>query len=154
MKTPPRGLFRVLAAAMLSASLTTGCIYHGRLWVKPTPSVPVESPTAAPTAKATHRPTPLPTGRLVAPAFALRGNATWYRYVPGGAAAGPALRKALGKHWRGKVVTVWRGNAHVRVKLSDWCLCSHGNRVIDLDSRAFDVLGSLGEGVIPVRVEW
>ena len=34
----------------------------------------------------------------------ISGNATWYRWKAGQAAAGPGLRKALGKGWRGSVV--------------------------------------------------
>ena len=36
---------------------------------------------------------------------ALHGLSTWYRYVDGQAAAGPALRAFLGKDWRGMTVT-------------------------------------------------
>lgn len=82
----------------------------------------------------------------------IRGNATWYDYVPGGAAAGPRLRDALGSTWRGTRVSVCHAGRCVRVKLSDWCLCSHGNRVIDLDSRSFARLADPGRGVIEVQV--
>ena len=40
--------------------------------------------------------------------------------------------------------------------LSDFCSCGprHGSpTLLDLDDRAFDALGSLGEGVITVSVE-
>ena len=42
-------------------------------------------------------------------ALSLRGIATWYAYRPGEAAAGPALRRALGKDWRGRSVVVRYG---------------------------------------------
>ena len=32
----------------------------------------------------------------------IKGRASWYNYVPGGAAAGPRLRAMLGKNWRGQ----------------------------------------------------
>jgi hypothetical protein len=81
----------------------------------------------------------------------LTGKATWYDYVPGGAAAGPALRKALGSHWRGRSVSACRGDTCVTVTLSDWCACGHG-RVIDLDDRSFAKLAPLSAGVITVKV--
>ena len=177
MKTPATSLLRGLATGMLTASLTAGCVDTVSPSVKsyepvdfpmavdpsPSPSATVEalqSPITTATPKVTPKPTPKPTSRprastrpTVVTKHALRGNATWYRYVPGGAAAGPNLRKAMGKHWRGQIVTVCRRSC-VRVRLSDWCLCRRGNRIIDLDHRTFDALGSLSEGVIPVTVKW
>jgi rare lipoprotein A (peptidoglycan hydrolase) len=91
----------------------------------------------------------------------LRGYATWYD-APSShdAAAGPALRRMLGRDWRGSWVRVSHvGDGEVRtvnVRLSDWCLCRdrHGEpTLIDLDDRAFDELGSLGAGVIRVSIE-
>jgi hypothetical protein len=85
--------------------------------------------------------------RLVA-----RGVATWYRYVPGHAAAGPALRSALGPRWRGKTVKVCdRAGRCVSAVLSDWCACG-GGRVIDLDHRLFTRLAPPSRGVIHVTV--
>jgi hypothetical protein len=43
------------------------------------------------------------------------GAATWYDYVPGGAAAGPALRRALGAGWRGTTVMACYRRDCVRV---------------------------------------
>jgi hypothetical protein len=70
------------------------------------------------------------------------GRATWYD-APSShdAAAGPLLREALGSHWRGQWVRVcgngvdpvWNLHRCVTVQLSDWCLCSKGRRLIDLD---------------------
>ena len=84
----------------------------------------------------------------------LSGQATWYAYVPGGAAAGPRLRAALGSGWRGRTVTVWAAGRHVTVALSDWCACSPSTRLVDLDVRAFAALMDPGMGVIPVNVMW
>jgi rare lipoprotein A (peptidoglycan hydrolase) len=82
--------------------------------------------------------------------FPVVGTATWYRYHEGQAAAGPALRRALGAKWRGQRVTVCTLEC-VTVRLTDWCACHHG-RVIDLDRRDFAKLDDPGFGVIPVMV--
>ena len=91
------------------------------------------------------------------PSRALTGRATWYAYRPGQAAAGPALRRALGKSWRGRTVTVCAGGRCVRALLTDWCLCSSargGGRIIDLDSRTFAAIAPLSRGVVRVDVRW
>lgn len=81
------------------------------------------------------------------------GSATYYCCTVGYSsasyvgAAGPRLRQALGPHWRGRSVTVWYGNKHVRIKLVDSCRCPHG-RVIDLHPRPFSKLGALRIGVL------
>jgi hypothetical protein len=82
----------------------------------------------------------------------LDGVATWYDWNRGEAAAGPALREYLGTGWRGTYVLVRAGNVEVTVRLTDWCLCSKGNRVIDLDQNSFASLAPLGRGVLPVSV--
>ena len=81
------------------------------------------------------------------------GDATWLRTKPGTAAAGPALRKALGRNWRGKWVNVTAHGRTIRVKLTDWCACGHG-RVIDLDKASFARLAPLSQGVLRVVVTW
>lgn len=96
-----------------------------------------------------------PRATSVARTTIARGWATWYDPGRGQAAAGPALRRALGKHWRGKTVHVCRGRACVKVTLSDWCACGprHGEpTVIDLLRGDFAHLASLGAGVLKVRV--
>jgi len=91
-------------------------------------------------------------GDVNAASLSLRGSATWYRYVVGGAAAGPALRRWLGAHWRGHRVHVCTLHGKcVYVRLTDWCSCT-GRRVIDLDRRSFAKLAWPGRGVIEVRV--
>ena len=98
-------------------------------------------------------PTPEASVIRTTPSVPVTGQATWYAYHEGQAAAGPWLRRALGKHWRGTNVTVWRGKAHIRVTLTDWCWCPKGHRVIDLDIRDFAKLGDpYLDGVIDVRV--
>ena len=94
-----------------------------------------------------------PATRRASASARLSGWATWYRYVPGGAAAGPALRRALGAGWRGSRVTVCAARC-VRVTLSDWCWCPKGNRIVDLDARSFAVLAPLGAGLVAVTVTW
>jgi len=85
------------------------------------------------------------------PNLSIQGKATWYDWRPRQAAAGPALRKALGKHWRGKWVTVTTKGHSIRVRLTDWCACGHG-RVIDLDDTSFKKLAPLSRGVLSIRV--
>jgi hypothetical protein len=87
-----------------------------------------------------------------APVRTVAGKATWYDYRPGHAAAGPALRRALGKHWRGMTVVVRSSGRQVTVKLTDWCACGHG-RVIHLDVRSFARLADPSRGVITVEVK-
>lgn len=92
----------------------------------------------------------------------LIGTATWYcgagsrcprGYGPGClcAAAGAAVRAALGASWRGRYVTVSRDGRVIRVKLVD---AMRAARLLDLFARPFDVLGSLSDGVMTVRVTW
>ena len=81
----------------------------------------------------------------------MSGKATWYRWRYGQAAAGPALRKALGKGWRGERVKVCVAKSCVVVKLTDWCACGSG-RVVDLDRRMFALLGNPSRGVLLVHV--
>lgn len=86
----------------------------------------------------------------------LGGSATWYDYHQGQAAAGPALRSALGSDWRGQVVTVEANGRSVTVRLTDWCACGmRGGRdtLIDLDDADFAHLAPLGRGVITVTIE-
>ena len=90
-----------------------------------------------------------------AAAASLRGTSSWYAYVAGQAAAGPALRRALGDSWRGTVVVVSAGERMVRVRLTDWCQCYAGTateRIIDLDRRDFAVLAAPSRGLVPVVV--
>lgn len=85
------------------------------------------------------------------------GGATWYTRAPGGAAAGPGLRRALGARWRGRVVYVFTGSRCVlwvnctRVRLDDWCACG-GGRLIDLSRADFAILAPPSVGVLRVRV--
>ena len=83
----------------------------------------------------------------------VRGIASWYRYIPGRAAAGPALRRALGPAWRGHLVQVCRVERCLAVRLTDWCQC-YGSRVLDLDVRSFARLGSPALGLVWVEVTW
>lgn len=96
-----------------------------------------------------------PTDPQQASSAILRGQATWYDGPTGSAAAGPALRRWIGPGWRGASVDVCRSGTTwitcVRVRLTDWCACS-GDRIIDLDDRAFAQLADLSKGVIRVRV--
>ena len=81
------------------------------------------------------------------------GLATWYQWPRGHAAAGPGLRKALGKHWRGKTVTVYAHGRHVRVILNDWCACGkrHGKQTL-IDLSIYDAKYLRSTGVLPVKI--
>ena len=80
------------------------------------------------------------------------GLATWYRYHPGQAAAGRALRQALGPHWRGKWVSVTANGHTIRVRLTD--SMGRTSRLIDLDPHDFAHLAPLSQGVLRVTVSW
>lgn len=106
-------------------------------------------------------PPPSPTGMRPAAtevprtAVILRGIASWYRWRPGEAAAGPALREALGPAWRGATVRVCSDGTCVAVRLTDWCYCYRGTedeRLIDLDRGAFAVLEHPSRGLVRVGV--
>lgn len=81
------------------------------------------------------------------------GRATWYPASGNIAAAGPALRHYLGKHWRGTLVSVCHRSRCLVVRLGDYCGC-HGNggRLIDLSDDAFAQLAPLSRGVIAVSI--
>ena len=93
-------------------------------------------------------PGPTPAG---APAAA-RGTASWYATGPAGvAAAGRALREALGPSWRHSRVRVTASGRSVTVTLGDWCGCP-GGRLIDLPAAAFARLAPLSRGLVTVEV--
>jgi hypothetical protein len=88
---------------------------------------------------------------------AVGGWATWFAAPRGTAAAGPALRAALGRSWRGRPVTVWLGSRHTTVRLTDWCACgprSGSATLLDLSASAFAALAPLSRGVQKVTVSW
>ncbi|CAB4174196.1 hypothetical protein UFOVP1028_21 [uncultured Caudovirales phage] len=123
-----------------------------RMWALPeaptTRPVPQPSPVVA-TDLLSSQPTNVPEAN-VSPAR-LSGIASWYRYVPGQAAAGPRLRALLG-NWRGRTVTV----NGIPVRLTDWCQCFEGQpdeRLIDLDSRTFAQLAPLSRGLVAVDID-
>ena len=86
------------------------------------------------------------------PRARITGTASWFAYIPGGAAAGPALRSALGPGWRGMSVAVLGPAGWVRVVLSDWM---RADKLIDLASADFpSVCGPLSRGICEVEVTW
>lgn len=126
-----------------------------RMWALPeaptTRPVPQPSPVVA-TDLLSSQPTNVHEAN-VSPAR-LSGIASWYRYVPGQAAAGPRLRAMLGD-WRGTVVVVSRDGFSVRTQLSDWCQCHEGQpdeRLVDLDARTFSQIAPLSRGLVVVDV--
>ena len=85
---------------------------------------------------------------------ALDGTASWYRTPGLTAAAGPALRHALGRDWRGQLVKVCARNC-VTVRLTDWCQCYGGERrerLLDLADAAFARIAPLAAGLVRVTV--
>jgi len=81
---------------------------------------------------------------------ALRGTASWFRSPADTSAAGPALRAALGRGWRGTFVRVTGPAGSAVVQLGDWM---RRDRLIDLDDGAFRrVCGPLSLGLCRVRV--
>ncbi len=84
----------------------------------------------------------------------LSGVATWHATGRDGAyaAAGPLLREALGRGWRGTQVRVCSGGRCIRVTLNDVCWCPKGRRLIDLSDEAFARLASLSRGVIVIEI--
>lgn len=131
--------------------VTRQSLQDGPWWPAAPPSASAPSPTAtaAPSASSTPKPTKRPTAW-----HSLSGSATYYcktgasRCTAGHpdrarfdayAAAGPALRVALGPNWRGRVVYV----DGIRVTLIDWCLCTGApDRLIDLYWDVFALTGS------------
>lgn len=92
--------------------------------------------------------------RLRTATASISGQATWYAWRPGQAAAGPRLREALGPGWRGRTVRVCSASRCITVALTDWCACDPPSRLVDLDARSFAVIAPLSDGVIRVTVEW
>ena len=113
----------------------------------PTPTTPR---SASPAPKPSTRPH-LVSGPSVA------GISTWYRYIPGQAAAAKALRAFLGPDWRGMTVRVCASDQQVRkclsVVLTDYESSTIPGRLIDLDASDFAAIcGPLSIGVCPVTV--
>ena len=100
-------------------------------------STPQSSPSPATTPRsATPSPRPTRAPRIYFGASAT-GSASFYAYVPGGAAAAARLRDAIGPNWRGRRVTVWYGGRHVTVVLSDYESSLIPGRLIDLNEASF-----------------
>ena len=76
------------------------------------------------------------------------GLASWYRYRPGQAAAGPALRRWLGATWRGTAVRVC-ATACTIVRLTDWM---RADRLVDLDRASFAQLANPAVGLVRVTI--
>lgn len=117
------------------------------------------SPTRTRPAATVKPPTAQPS---VTPSFGKHrtsGLATWFDDGPGlYAAAGPSLRRAIGSHWRGTIVTVCsRSRCVDGVILSDFCACGprHGKpTALDLSLFTFSRFTAPGRGVIEVIVSW
>jgi len=167
----------VLVIGTLGAFFILAPIYADPPTIQKEPLVfiPVSPPLASPEeqydvqtsppASASPQPTPSPAQRQKAPAkpqpklraqstsHSITGQATWYAWRTGQAAAGPRLRAALGTNWRGRSVTVCAGSC-TRILITDWCACQPDTRLIDLDVRSFAQLANPSRGVVPVTVSW
>lgn len=106
-------------------------------------------------------PTPTPKAPATVYRNSISGRASWYcragaspctvGYPDDGgldayAAAGPALRAAIGPGWRGKVILV----DGLRVKLIDWCQCYRGEPHEKLLDLYYDVYARVG-GSVTIR---
>lgn len=92
-----------------------------------------------------------PQTRVGTVAQGVRGIATWYRYRPGEAAAGPRLRAMLGPSWRGTRVRVCTPSRCLSVVLTDFM---RADRLVDLNRDDFQKLAPLSRGVLTVEVSW
>lgn len=142
-------------------------------WSPPVLPITFPGPTDQPKPKPRPKPAPpVPKPNLIG---SIRGTSTWYCLPswpskcmkvhpnPRGmfAAAGPALRWALGSHWRNhlvKVTNLANGRA-VWVRLADWCLCTgKAKPIIDLYSGPFAMLSgrsfSSPGGGLEVKISW
>ncbi len=90
--------------------------------------------------------------RLTPPPEGITGDATYYAYHPGQAAAAAALRAYLGPNWRGMTVTVATDDRAIRVVLTDYESSTIPGRLIDLDAGDFALLAPLSRGVVQVTV--
>jgi len=156
----PLSQFEAIRSAGPSSVAQPTPTLHQPRTLSPAASAPA---TVAPSASSVPTPTPVripaTTERAASKAGTLRGVGTWYAYVPGQAAAGPALRAALGPKWRFRSVSVCVTDggamACVHVVLSDWCACADrpgGPTLVDLDWRSFRQLMPLSRGVITIEV--
>jgi hypothetical protein len=116
---------------------------------RPLPSLPLTSPIVVSTAPKTSH--------------VISGRASYYcragvsictlNHPDGGgfdayAAAGPALRAAIGSGWRGRIVYV----DGIRVKLIDWCQCYGGKSGVEkLLDLYYDVYARTGS---QVTIRW
>jgi len=82
------------------------------------------------------------------PARHISGIASWYSYRSHQAAAGPALRRFLGTHWRGSHVIVCAKTC-IRVTITDWM---RADKLIDLNKSDFAHLAPTSRGIIRVKV--
>lgn len=126
------------------------------------PSLPISPRSPAPSERASALTQSKP-ARSSSPAVRLGGRlaagvASWYGTGRNGlyAAAGPALRSALGPRWRGRRVAVLFNGRRVVVTLNDYCPCGERSKrpdkLIDLSDEAFRRLAPLSRGVLRVTI--
>jgi hypothetical protein len=131
-----------------------------RTWpaLSPASAAPAAVTVPVATAGPRRQPDVRPTAERKAPRpprMARGGVATWFAAPAGTAAAGPALRRFLGRDWRGSVVRVCAAGRCIRVALTDGCACrarSGRPTFVDLAAADFARLAPLSRGVLDVRV--
>lgn len=156
--------FAVLAATVLLALMVGSAVgyrvaaprtvYIYLPWPAPSGTLSVYEPLVSGPDRRPSIPPPPP----VRPAAgqALRGIAAVHATGRDGlyAAAGPALRAALGRHWRGmRVAVTWRGRT-IRVTLNDFCRCDTVRpwKLLDLSDEAWARLTGRPWSVVRVVV--
>jgi len=155
LATPPRAASRVVSEPRSDYAFRAIVVPSPALAAgTPRPSAIGGVPADAAMTMPVSRPAIQQTAKSEPVAGGLAGQATWYRWRPGEAAAGPALRAALGPGWRGTRVTVCAGAGCVEVRLTDFMASRIPGRLVDLDARAFNALGPLSVGVLRVTVRW
>jgi hypothetical protein len=148
---PVRDTLAVWPSASMTVTPRTGAERH---------SEPAPRPRRQPTIALTL-PSRSLTGRIIGRASepfrtsgrTIAGSAVWHATGRDGlvGAAGPLLREWLGSGWRGMTVTVCRGRC-IQVRLTDWCRCRDGRRLVDLSDEAFARLAPLSRGILGVKV--
>lgn len=136
---------------------STGCNVSSRSVQWPRQSSSSASPSGCGNGRPSTPPTARPTGGIGTAVGTVKGSASFYAYVPGGAAAAARLRAAIGPNWRGRRVTVWYGGRHVSVVLSDFERSTIPGRLIDLNQGSFAQLVGPGwyqRGRVWVEVTW
>lgn len=91
---------------------------------------------------------PPPEHKVMISSHHITGISSWYAYRSHQAAAGPALRRFLGAHWRGSRVIVCARTC-ISVTITDWM---RADKLIDLNRSDFARLASPSRGLVRVTI--